>query len=306
MEVSKIFDELCQELLNHGYSKVDRYHSSFQKELKSRLPRRESERRNHPLARHCDILAAIETRLSLLGMTFMKYVDMKLCCFIPGKVLDEIMHLINYIRKTPNPPRAHELLQELRDISSMAMEYFDEKIVPTLRRNMPHPSEYIITNPSMGISSGSAACSSGVVAARRQDLIKLQAQLKVSINNLLHFRKEFLEHKKELLEHKKKNSDQEKRIQKQEQVITDLNNKICVQDRKLNEMNRKFVDYDQKFEDLTAEIGKLTRISTERLPGPLKRKRKCVDLDEGEQSSDKPIKLRTSRPREKKQKHSSN
>ena len=40
-----------------------------------RLPRRESERRNHPLIRHCDVLTAIETRISLLQMTFMKYVD---------------------------------------------------------------------------------------------------------------------------------------------------------------------------------------------------------------------------------------
>lgn len=48
--------------------------------------RRESERRNHSLARHADILAAVETRLSLLNMTFMKYVDSNLCCFIPGKV----------------------------------------------------------------------------------------------------------------------------------------------------------------------------------------------------------------------------
>lgn len=48
--------------------------------------RRESERRNHSLARHADILAAVETRLSLLNMTFMKYVDSSLCCFIPGKV----------------------------------------------------------------------------------------------------------------------------------------------------------------------------------------------------------------------------
>lgn len=54
--------------------------------MKSQLPRRESERRNHPLARHVDILSAIETRLSLLGMTYMRYIDMGLCCFIPGKV----------------------------------------------------------------------------------------------------------------------------------------------------------------------------------------------------------------------------
>ena len=42
------------------------------KGVKAKLPRRESERRNHKLSRHCDILTAIETRISLLSMTFLK------------------------------------------------------------------------------------------------------------------------------------------------------------------------------------------------------------------------------------------
>ena len=75
------------------------------------MPRRESERRSHPLSRHCDILTAIETRISLLGMTFMKYVDMELCCFIPGKVVDEIFSVLRTIQNDKNPPRAYEILQ---------------------------------------------------------------------------------------------------------------------------------------------------------------------------------------------------
>ena len=102
-------------------------------EVKAKLPRRESERRNHKLSRHCDILTAIETRISLLSMTFLKYVDLNLCCFIPGKVIDEIISVLRTIKQDENPPRAYEILQELRDISSMAMEYFDDKIVPTLK-----------------------------------------------------------------------------------------------------------------------------------------------------------------------------
>ena len=101
--------------------------------MKAKLPRRESERRNHKLSRHCDILTAIETRISLLSMTFLKYVDLNLCCFIPGKVIDEIISVLRTIKEDENPPRAYEILQELRDISSMAMEYFDDKIVPTLK-----------------------------------------------------------------------------------------------------------------------------------------------------------------------------
>lgn len=61
--------------------------------------RRESERRNHSLARHADILAAVETRLSLLNMTFMKYVDSKLCCFIPGKVKCRVYPCISVYKK---------------------------------------------------------------------------------------------------------------------------------------------------------------------------------------------------------------
>ena len=106
---------------------------NYFQEVKAKLPRRESERRNHKLSRHCDILTAIETRISLLSMTFLKYVDLNLCCFIPGKVIDEIISVLRTIKKDENPPRAYEILQELRDISSMAMEYFDDKIVPTLK-----------------------------------------------------------------------------------------------------------------------------------------------------------------------------
>ncbi|KAM9241461.1 F-box only protein 28 isoform 1-T1 [Leptosomus discolor] len=135
--VCKRMDLVCQRMLNQGFLKVERYHNLCQKQVKAQLPRRESERRNHSLARHADILAAVETRLSLLNMTFMKYVDSNLCCFIPGKVIDEIYRVLRYVNSTRAPQRAHEVLQELRDISSMAMEYFDEKIVPILKRKMP-------------------------------------------------------------------------------------------------------------------------------------------------------------------------
>ncbi|KAK7827163.1 hypothetical protein U0070_019959 [Myodes glareolus] len=46
------------------------------------------------------------------------------------KVIDEIYRVLRYVNSTRAPQRAHEVLQELRDISSMAMEYFDEKIFP--------------------------------------------------------------------------------------------------------------------------------------------------------------------------------
>ena len=103
-------------------------------------------------------------------MTFGKFIEAELCCFIPGRVIDELFRVLR-ICNEKNPPRAFEvlqvskmfkletlmginhhnytvvsdlmielLLQELRDISSMAMEHFDEKIVPTFKVNPQSPA----------------------------------------------------------------------------------------------------------------------------------------------------------------------
>jgi len=149
--VSRKFNNTCSRLLNQGFKAAEKFHGKCLKDVKAKLPRRESERRNHKLSRHSDILSAIETRISLLSMTFLKYVDNNICCFIPGKVIDEIFSVLRVIERTmkkpdsstskeDNPPRAFEILQELRDISSMAMEYFDDKIVPGLK--VPSPMKY--------------------------------------------------------------------------------------------------------------------------------------------------------------------
>ena len=81
-------------------------------------------------------------------MTFMKFVDLDLCCFIPGRVVDEILRVLRSVRSDNSPPRAFEVLQELRDISSMAMEHFDDKIVPTLKvasSSSSSPSSFALT-----------------------------------------------------------------------------------------------------------------------------------------------------------------
>lgn len=81
-----MFNATCSRILNRGYSLAERYHNRSLKAIKAKLPRRESERKNHPLSRQCDILTAVENRLSMLSMTYNKYIDAEQCCFIPGKV----------------------------------------------------------------------------------------------------------------------------------------------------------------------------------------------------------------------------
>lgn len=72
-------------------------------------------------------------------MTYSKYIEANMCCFIPGKVIDEVLRLLRLVgngdgNTTSEQFRAREILQELRDITSMAIEHFDEKIAPDLKK----------------------------------------------------------------------------------------------------------------------------------------------------------------------------
>lgn len=48
------------------------------------------------------------------------------------QILDEIYRIIHYIKTTPRLARPYKVTDELFDLSTMAMEYFKEKIEPTL------------------------------------------------------------------------------------------------------------------------------------------------------------------------------
>ncbi|XP_021247058.1 F-box only protein 28 [Numida meleagris] len=274
--VCKRMDLVCQRMLNQGFLKVERYHNLCQKQVKAQLPRRESERRNHSLARHADILAAVETRLSLLNMTFMKYVDSNLCCFIPGKVIDEIYRVLRYVNSTRAPQRAHEVLQELRDISSMAMEYFDEKIVPILKRKLPGsdvsgrligaaPGTLIKTtfpssNTSMVLGLRKNECTSswkinplllkipGPSAAlttmqlfskqnpSRQEVTKLQQQVKANGAGVTVLKREISELRAKVQEQQKQLQDQDQKLLEQTQIIGEQNARLAELERKLREV----------------------------------------------------------------------
>ncbi|XP_034465375.1 F-box only protein 28 [Hippoglossus hippoglossus] len=238
--VCKRMDIICQRVLNQGFLKVERYHSLCQRQVKAQLPRRESERRNHSLARHADILAAVETRLSLLNMTFMKYVDSNLCCFIPGKVIDEIYRVLRYVNSTRAPQRAHEVLQELRDISSMAMEYFDEKIVPILKKKLPGADlsgRLIGSTPVAGPSTSLTTMS--LLAKNtpsRSEMTKVQQQVKVNGASMTVMRREMQEIRVKQLEQQKQLQDQEQKLLEQTQVIGEQNARLAELEHKLREL----------------------------------------------------------------------
>lgn len=128
---SKRFNTLGGQILNDGFRRVRSFHSQCLREVKEELPRRESERRKHRLYPRHDVLQAVETRLSLLCMTYSRLIGDGQICFIPGKVLDELFRILRLVQDHEAPlQNSVPLLQEMRDISSMAMEHFEEEIQP--------------------------------------------------------------------------------------------------------------------------------------------------------------------------------
>ncbi|KAH9375480.1 hypothetical protein HPB48_012925 [Haemaphysalis longicornis] len=281
--VNRYFNTCCQRLLNQGFFRAERFHAQCLKAVKKQLPRRESERRTHPLARHCEILTSIETRLSLLSMTFMKYMEMSLCCFIPGKVIDEIFRVLRLVQGaggqgcTGTPPRAHEILQELRDISSMAMEHFDERIAPGLKLHVGP------LKPALGfLGTAGHHCGSSTAVARSSELAtatsilgrvqkpcvhtavhaSLTEELKQLRSSNLSLRKTLAECKSKLTTQTKKLRDQEKQLNDQSQLVTEQGSRLAEQEGKLTEMNRKLLEQHREFADVLEEVSRLREAVT--------------------------------------------
>lgn len=264
--VCRRFNQVNQSLLNKGFRKVEQYQAKCLKEVKSQLPRRESERRNHHLYRHCDILTAIETRLSLLNMTFMKYVDCQMCCFIPGKVIDEIYRVLRIVQNNKTLPRSHEILTELRDISSMAMEHFEEKIIKTLKpASIPSPSRSFTLTSTMPLSSltseltsfaGNSPSSSSGNSLSKPHLTPqyLMASNKSVVSGL---KKDISDLKSKIHDLRRKVSEQERVALEQNRILSEQTTKLISQEAKQNELNRKLLEYEQRFTELFAEIARL-------------------------------------------------
>ncbi|XP_058806340.1 F-box only protein 28 isoform X2 [Phymastichus coffea] len=125
-------DKVCGSILNSAFQRLQTQMLSRFQAIKAQMPRRESARRNHPLACESDIIETLHMRLTLLQMSFGKHIERKHCCFFPGEILDEVNRILHYIRVTPKLARPYKVTDELFDLSTMAMEYFKDCIEPTL------------------------------------------------------------------------------------------------------------------------------------------------------------------------------
>lgn len=271
--VCKQFDRICKKLLNRGFNLMEKYHAQCLRAVKGQLPRRESERRSHPLARHCDILTAIETRISMLSMTFIKYVDLNLCCFIPGKVIDEIFRVLRLIRDSKTPPRAHEILQELRDISSMAMEHFDENILPDLKHSI---CSYELPGGNLMISHHATSASNAALP-HSFNSDKLNQNMKKIFSRTKKTKLSVLSMKGQIGKMKLRMKRQGFQMRLYSVKLQEQAKKIHDQDAHLAEMRKHLEEWEQKMGDLTAELSR-AREETQKPDSIETCKRKHIDI----------------------------
>ncbi|XP_047037759.1 F-box only protein 28 [Helicoverpa zea] len=233
--VSRAFNEICMRMLNRGFMMIERRHAMALKSVKAQLPRRESERRYHHLSRHCDILTSIETRISMLNMTYSKFIDNGLCCFIPGKVIDEIRRVLALVETSTTPPRAHEVLQELRDISSMAIEHFDDKISPAFRKRLQQGVVQPTPRPSHTVLAPLAA---------RQEMIHLRRRSILNAKLSLYLAAQYKKFYKRMMDYKKV-------AWRQQKTIRELTKKQRDQDAAIADLKKRIEECDIKYSELT-------------------------------------------------------
>lgn len=134
--VCKQFDRIGKRLLNRGFNSIKKYHDQCRSSVTSQMPRRDSERRVHPLFECWLSLWEINNIIYMLKCTFFQYIDLNLCCFIPGKVIDELFRVTRLVTNSKEFQPKHDVLEELYDITIMAVEYFNEKISPNLEHSI--------------------------------------------------------------------------------------------------------------------------------------------------------------------------
>ncbi|KAL5287987.1 hypothetical protein ACFFRR_008681 [Megaselia abdita] len=229
--------------------------------VKASMPRRESARRNHPLACECDIIETCHMRLSLLQMTFGKHIERKHCYFFPGAILDEIYRILRYIKEnSPNLARPFQVTDELFDLSTMAMEYFKDKLEPILpeivrKDDFFEPRE---TNKKVFLSNlqpfemtddNSSNNPPQTNMVLRKGIRKIKQGMKMYNNQLSVLRNE-------MRNCKRKSSDQSKQITEQQKVLAEQQKQILEYANRLDENDKKNEEISRKFSTLLQELNK--------------------------------------------------
>ncbi|XP_055622267.1 uncharacterized protein LOC129765854 [Toxorhynchites rutilus septentrionalis] len=222
--ISHQMNSVCSSILNSTFQKLQTQMLNRFQIVKAKMPRRESARRNHPLACECDILETCSMRLSLLQMTFGKHIERKHCCFFPGGVSGIEL----YTEKISG--RHHGPSSEGRSI-----------IISTsiLSRDTSH-------------SSSSSPPQSNMVL--RKGIRKIKQGMKRYNNQLSVLRSELRTCKRKATEQAKQIGEQQKLLAEQQKQTLEYANRLDENDKKNEEISRKFSTLLQELNKCKTEL----------------------------------------------------
>uniref|UniRef100_A0A0K8V3I2 F-box only protein 28 n=1 Tax=Bactrocera latifrons TaxID=174628 RepID=A0A0K8V3I2_BACLA len=261
--ISSRMNDVCMDILNSTFSRLitqtyNRFHA-----IKANMPRRESARRNHPLACECDIIETCYMRLSLLQMTFGKHIERGHCCFFPGAILDEVYNILTYIRNTPRLERPYRVTDELFDLSTMAMEYFRDRIEQTLPDiayfnkdffKLPTTTKRpaLVASVDHADSASTSPPQSNMVL--RKGIRKIKQGMKIYNNQLSVLRNELRNCKRKSSEQGKQIAEQQKLLAEQQKQTLEYANRLDENDKKNEEIARKFSTLLQELNKCKTEL----------------------------------------------------
>lgn len=255
--VCRKFNEIGGKLLTRGFMQLEKRNAFIYRKVKQALPRRESERKNHPLAKYCDVLQSVETRMSMLNMTYMRYIENQLVCFIPGKVLDETKRILDLVVNNKVPPKSSQFLQELRDLSSMAIEHFDEHILPGCREQLEQHTGVLYRRLSATTSSKDRSrilLQQPVPGALSGELRKLKRIAKSHKLHITYLTQTAQRLCSKLRKQNIKLRVQASKLREQERKLQQQTAKISEQDAALTDIKKHIDEWEQKYKDFTTEL----------------------------------------------------
>ncbi|XP_076253785.1 F-box protein dampened [Rhynchophorus ferrugineus] len=275
--VCRRVDQICGYLLNSAFAKLQTQMLSRFQDIKKKMPRRESARRNHYLACESDIIETLHMRLTLLQMSFGKHIERKHICFFPGEILDEVHSILHYIKTTPKLDLPYKVTDELFDLSTMAMEYFKEKIEPNLPEiayfsadflNFPttfsgsNTSKYCLESPNLSSDSSKVDHNDPDVLDGEefveipQSNMVLRKRIRKIKQGMKRYNNQLTALRQELKACKKKTAEQQKQISEQQKQLADQQKQTLEYATRLDDYDKKNEEISRKFSTLLQELNK--------------------------------------------------
>ncbi|KAI5723752.1 hypothetical protein M8J76_010449 [Diaphorina citri] len=253
--VNRRMNTVCGSILSTTFNRLQSTMLARFQSIKSKMPRRESARRQHPLACESDIVEMLHMRLALLQMSFGKHIERQHCCFFAGEILDEIYRIIHYIKTTPRLARPYKVTDELFDLSTMAMEYFKEKIEPTLPEITYFGTDFMdIAGPFPSSKNDSIACGSDAGGCGFESTLELSPRSPPQSNMVL--RKRIHKIKQGMKRYSSQLTLMKRDLKLCKVKLVDQTKTVVEYATRLDEYDKKNEETSRKFSQVLQELNK--------------------------------------------------